>query len=78
MPIGGAWGQCYNKGMSVELNQTFLCPYCGGSNDLLVDISEGTNQEFVVDCEVCCDPVVVRLKLQGELVASLDIERENG
>ena len=64
--------------MSIELDRTFLCPYCGETNGLLVDISEGSHQEFVVDCEVCCDPIMVRLKLKGDVLVSLDVERENG
>jgi len=64
--------------MSVELNKEFFCPFCGEANELMVDISEGPTQEFVVDCEVCCDPIVIRIKLQGDRVVSLDVDRENG
>lgn len=63
--------------MSVEQNEEFLCPYCGQSNELLVDVSEGSHQEFVVDCTVCCAPIVVRLTLRGDEVITIDIQREN-
>jgi len=64
--------------MSVEQNKSFYCPYCGVNNELSVDISGGSHQEFVVDCEVCCDPIVVRIVLRGEDLVSLDVQRENG
>ena len=57
--------KCYYKGMSLEQNENFLCPYCGETNELLVDVSGGPHQEFVVDCEVCCAPIVVRLQIRG-------------
>ena len=64
--------------MSIEQYEEFLCPYCRGTNELLVDVSGGPHQEFVVECEVCCDPILVRLQLHGEAVVSIDVERENG
>jgi len=63
--------------MSLEQNEGFLCPYCGENNELLVDVSGGPLQEFVVDCEVCCAPIVVRLKIRGDVVISIDVQREN-
>jgi hypothetical protein len=64
--------------MPLEQCENFLCPYCGETNGLLVDVSGGVQQELVVDCEVCCAPILVRLKLQGESVVVLDVQRENG
>jgi hypothetical protein len=63
--------------MSLEELENFYCPYCGETNELLVDLSGGPHQEFVVDCEVCCAPIVVRLKIQGNAVVSMDVQREN-
>ena len=63
--------------MSLEQFEDFLCPYCGEPNQLLVDLSGGSHQEFVVDCEVCCAPIVLRLSLQGEDIISLDVQKEN-
>ena len=64
--------------MPLEEFENFLCPYCGEINELLIDLSGGPHQEFVVDCEVCCAPILVRLKVRGGAVISVDIERENG
>lgn len=63
--------------MSLEQYEDFSCPYCGETNQLLVDLSGGPHQEFVVDCEVCCAPIVVRLKVRGEDVIEIDVRPEN-
>ena len=63
--------------MSVEQYEEFQCPYCGEPNMLPLDITGGAEQEFVVDCEVCCAPIVVRIKMRGGEVSSIDISREN-
>jgi len=64
--------------MSLEQYENFLCPYCGKTNGLLVDLSGGPHQEFVVDCEVCCAPIVVRLQIRGEDIIALEVQKENG
>jgi hypothetical protein len=63
--------------MSLEQFENFICPYCGETNDLLVDFSGGLHQEFVVDCEVCCAPILVRLQIRGENIIALVVQREN-
>ena len=60
-----------------EHDEEFSCPYCGESNALPVDITGGSNQTFVVDCEICCAPIVVRLKIRGEEIISVDVRKEN-
>ena len=63
--------------MSLEEFENFLCPYCGETNELSVDVSIGGHQEFVVDCEVCCAPILVRLVLRGAQVLSVEVQQEN-
>jgi hypothetical protein len=63
--------------MSLEQFEKFCCPYCGEVNDLLVDPSVGGHQEFVVDCEICCAPIVIRLQIQGRDITSLEAHKEN-
>ena len=64
--------------MPLNENENFSCPYCGENNALLVDITGGVNQTFVVDCEVCCAPIIVRLKVRGGEIVAMDVARENG
>jgi len=63
--------------MLLEQNENFSCPYCGEANALSVDVSGGSVQEFIVDCEVCCAPIVVRLKIAGGDIINIETKREN-
>ncbi len=52
------------------------CPHCGETFSLALDASEGS-AEFTVDCEVCCRPmtVTVRVNDDGEL-EGVDVAEE--
>jgi hypothetical protein len=32
------------------------CPYCGALNEITLDAGSGAEQDYVQDCEVCCQP----------------------
>ena len=51
------------------------CPYCGESISLLVDHTGGS-QEYVEDCFVCCQPIVVRVD-ESEDGYTLQVDVEN-
>lgn len=38
------------------------CPYCGETVELLLDSGSGETQEYIEDCEVCCQPWQVRVR----------------
>jgi hypothetical protein len=59
------------------MDETFSCPYCGQDNSLFVDPSAGRRQKQIVDCEVCCRPIVIDLWLEGEEIVSLNVTKEN-
>ena len=63
--------------MSLEQFEGFLCPYCGQSNEIPVDVTGGACQEFVVDCEVCCAPIALRIKIRAEEILSIEVRKEN-
>ena len=65
-----------DEALGPELTDTewVSCPYCGESSELLVDVAGGTSQEYVQDCEVCCRPWLVRIKLDGEGYASVAVK----
>ena len=54
---------------SVEVS----CPYCGAGVELIVDPVGGETQEYVEDCEVCCQPWSVRVMLDPEGSPSVDV-----
>lgn len=52
--------------MSIEIVQ---CPYCGQAIEVVVDPSVA-DQEYIEDCEVCCRPIVLRIRVgEGDQVA---------
>ena len=44
------------------------CPYCWERFEIVVDESEGADQYFVYDCEVCCRPIDVNVHIEGESI----------
>lgn len=63
--------------MPLEENFNFICPYCSAENSMALDLTGGSRQRFVIDCETCCSPIVIRLRLSGDAIEELDIRREN-
>jgi hypothetical protein len=53
------------------LEHEFGCPYCGESITMLVDLSE-PDQEYVEDCEVCCNPIAVHVRARGGALADFE------
>lgn len=47
----------------------FSCPYCFSEVSILIDPSR-SEQEYIEDCERCCNPIQFRLKLaaNGDVV----------
>jgi hypothetical protein len=35
---------------------TYRCAYCGETNHTFVDPSQGPQQKYIEDCQVCCRP----------------------
>jgi hypothetical protein len=56
------------------LEQQVCCPYCWQSQTLLIDDSI-EQQSYTEDCQICCQPMLVRIDLGANL--ELQVEREN-
>ena len=61
--------------LSAELNDvaSVSCPSCGEESELFVDPGGGGIQEYVEDCEVCCQPLLVRVRFDGGGQASVSV-----
>lgn len=46
----------------------FSCPYCWEEISMLLD-SSISQQEYVEDCEICCNPILLKVKFDGSLIA---------
>jgi hypothetical protein len=46
---------------------TVSCPYCGEAVEITLDPGGGSQQDYVEDCEICCQPwrVFVRYDRAG-------------
>lgn len=52
------------------------CPYCWETLEISVDPSV-PDQEYVEDCQVCCQPIVIHVVLDENLTPSVDVRAEN-
>jgi len=51
----------------------FDCPYCGESITMLLDPSS-SNQTYVEDCEVCCNPISISFCVEDDAVVDFDAQ----
>ena len=55
----------------------YNCAYCGEENTTFVDISGGNQQSYVEDCQVCCRPNILYVRIDEEtLEIEIDSEYE--
>lgn len=73
-----AWDD--DDGLGEELSQEALvsCPYCGEQVELSVDPAGGELQEYVEDCQVCCQPWSVRVWVDNNGVPSVTVSTLDG
>ena len=48
-----------------QSEQRFQCPYCGERVSVLVDHSE-PDQDYIEDCEVCCRPIALMVRIEDD------------
>ncbi|PSF10757.1 CPXCG motif-containing cysteine-rich protein [Marinobacter fuscus] len=52
------------------------CPYCWETLEVSVDPSV-PEQEYVEDCQVCCQPILLTVHLDDQLVPHVEARAEN-
>ena len=55
----------------------YRCACCGEPNEVDVDISGGSRQTYVEDCQVCCRPNLLRVRFDGEGRVRVEAESED-
>jgi len=49
----------------------FVCPYCWEQISMVLDTSV-RSQQYVEDCEVCCNPIEVRYVIEDDGVQDFE------
>ena len=45
---------------------TYICDACGEEIIVPLDLSQGSSQEYVEDCPVCCRANVIHVEIDGD------------
>ena len=53
------------------------CPYCGADVEVVVDPGGGAQQQYVEDCEVCCQPWMLTVTWDEAGGAHAEASRED-
>ena len=53
----------------------FKCPYCGETISFVLDTSVDGAQEYIEDCEVCCNPIQINYSAEDGKVTSFSQDR---
>jgi hypothetical protein len=61
-----------------DIDGTVYCPYCGEPNEIALDPGSGSAQEYVEDCQVCCQPWRVTVSYHDDGSASVDVSPADG
>ncbi len=60
--------------MNEQEEKFFTCPYCLERISMLLDLSV-ESQNFIEDCEVCCNPIEISYVVEDETVNSFSANR---
>ncbi|HXE58655.1 MAG TPA: CPXCG motif-containing cysteine-rich protein [Gemmatimonadales bacterium] len=52
------------------------CPHCGEPNEIALDPGSGPLQEYVEDCQVCCQPWLVTVRYHADGSAEVRLRTE--
>jgi hypothetical protein len=61
----------------MQSEASFLCAWCGETNFTFADVSQGSDQQYVEDCQICCRPNVLNVRFSEDLeTVMIDTEME--
>ncbi|MDQ6690619.1 MAG: CPXCG motif-containing cysteine-rich protein [Gemmatimonadota bacterium] len=58
---------------TAETGASLYCPYCNETVEITIDPSGGSAQQYVEDCEVCCQPWTVTVQYRKDGSASVSV-----
>ena len=60
---------------TADTDALVTCPYCGESVEMGLDPGSGDHQDYVEDCEVCCQPWGVSVVYDGSGAAHVQLRK---
>jgi hypothetical protein len=51
---------------TADMTGIVTCPYCGEENEVALDPGSGESQDYVEDCQVCCQPWRVSVEYSSD------------
>jgi len=60
----------------MEDEAAYICDACGEEIVVPVDLTAGSEQEYVEDCPVCCRPNVIHVNVEADLSIQVWAEGE--
>ena len=61
---------------SIDLESTYSCESCGEEIVVPIDVSEGSHQDYIEDCPVCCHPMSLHVDIAHDGNAYIQSEHE--
>ena len=58
---------------TAQIAATVYCPYCNESVEVAIDPGGGESQQYVEDCEVCCQPWSVNVQYNKDGSAEVSV-----
>lgn len=58
---------------TAQTEATVYCPYCNESVEISIDPGGGKSQQYVEDCEICCQPWSVNVQYNGDGRAEVSV-----
>ena len=59
--------------VTADTTASVYCPYCNETVEIAIDPGGGSSQEYVEDCEVCCQPWTVTLHYNRDGTAQVSL-----
>ena len=59
-----------------DLDAQITCPHCGEATTIVLDPGGGGQQEYVEDCQVCCQPCVIHVHYAADGTAEVWVGEE--
>ena len=53
----------------MQTTSEYMCAFCGESNTTFVDLSSGMEQRYLEDCQVCCRPNILYVRVDEDTLA---------